>query len=88
MYYLAHAYIDRNSPVDKSRIAKSLRTSHAAGPRPTLQTFASEGAEAEFIALEIKRLIAHSGGILGWNDFVVLCVLCPLYAFYSFLTTS
>ncbi|KAF8518460.1 P-loop containing nucleoside triphosphate hydrolase protein [Gautieria morchelliformis] len=58
--------------LDKSRIAKSLRTSHAPGPRPTLQTFASEQAEAEFIALEIKRLVAHSGGMLGWKDFVVL----------------
>ena len=35
--------------------------------------FATEQAEAGFIATEIKRLIAHSGGMLGWNDFVILC---------------
>jgi hypothetical protein len=32
----------------------------------------SEYAEAAFIACEIKRLVAHSGGMLHWSDFVVL----------------
>ena len=31
-----------------------------------------EQVEAGFIAAEIKRLVAFSGGMLNWNDFVVL----------------
>lgn len=31
-----------------------------------------EHIEAGFIAAEIKRLVAFSGGMLNWNDFVVL----------------
>ena len=32
----------------------------------------SEYGEAEFIATEIKRLVAYTGGMLDWNDFVIL----------------
>jgi len=32
----------------------------------------SEHSESLFIAAEIKRLVAASGGMLGWGDFVVL----------------
>lgn len=28
--------------------------------------------ESKFVAAEIKRLVAYSGGMLNWNDFVVL----------------
>ena len=31
-----------------------------------------EQVEAGFIAAEIKRLIAFTGGMLSWSDFVVL----------------
>jgi DNA helicase II / ATP-dependent DNA helicase PcrA len=42
------------------------------GSVPVLRSFQSEHAEAAFIAVEIKRLVAHTGGMLGWGDFVVL----------------
>lgn len=58
--------------LDKSRIQKSLLTSHPPGTIPVLRSFPTEHAEAAFIAIEIKRLIAHMGGILRWGDFVVL----------------
>ncbi|KAF5367496.1 hypothetical protein D9758_003744 [Tetrapyrgos nigripes] len=57
---------------DKSRIQKSLVASHPAGITPTLRCFSSEQAEAAFIAGEIKRLVAHMGGLLRWGDFVIL----------------
>jgi DNA helicase-2/ATP-dependent DNA helicase PcrA len=59
-------------PLDKSRIPKTLHTSHPTGPIPVLRTFADEAQEAAFIAIEIKRLVAGGGGMLGWDDFVIL----------------
>jgi hypothetical protein len=43
------------------------------GSIPVLRTFSEEAQEASFIAIEIKRLVAGGGGMLGWGDFVVLC---------------
>ncbi|KAJ7229193.1 P-loop containing nucleoside triphosphate hydrolase protein [Mycena pura] len=57
---------------DKSRIPKRLLTSHPFGTTPVLLSFASEQAEATFIAVEIKRLVASMGGVLRWSDFAVL----------------
>ncbi|TFK81255.1 UvrD-helicase-domain-containing protein [Polyporus arcularius HHB13444] len=57
---------------DKNRIQKTLNTSHAKGPTPVLRAFPMEQVEAGFIAAEIKRLVAFSGGMLNWSDFVVL----------------
>ncbi|KAE9400182.1 UvrD-helicase-domain-containing protein [Gymnopus androsaceus JB14] len=57
---------------DKTRIQKSLRTSHPVGPIPVLRSFPSEHIEASFLAGEIKRIVAHMGGVLNWGDFVVL----------------
>ncbi|KAI0065105.1 UvrD-helicase-domain-containing protein [Artomyces pyxidatus] len=57
---------------DPSRIQKSLRTTHAIGPSPMLRCFPTEHSEALFIAAEIKRVIAYSGGMLSWKDFVIL----------------
>ncbi|KAJ7604586.1 P-loop containing nucleoside triphosphate hydrolase protein [Mycena polygramma] len=57
---------------DKSRIAKTLLTSHPSGTVPVLRSFPSEQAEANFIAVEIKRLVACMGGILRWGDFAIL----------------
>ncbi|KAF8896349.1 P-loop containing nucleoside triphosphate hydrolase protein [Infundibulicybe gibba] len=57
---------------DQNRIQRSLHTSHPAGIAPTLRSFATEQDEATFIAVEIKRLVAHMGGVLGWGDFVIL----------------
>ncbi|KAF8071911.1 P-loop containing nucleoside triphosphate hydrolase protein [Lyophyllum atratum] len=57
---------------DKTRIQKYLHTSHPAGSTPFLRAFVTEHAEAQFIAIEIKRLIAHMGGVLRWGDFAIL----------------
>ncbi|KAG5634226.1 hypothetical protein H0H81_002799 [Sphagnurus paluster] len=57
---------------DKTRIQKSLHTSHPAGSTPFLRAFPGEHMEALFIALEIKRLVAHMGGGLRWGDFAIL----------------
>ncbi|KAH9939503.1 UvrD-helicase-domain-containing protein [Amylocystis lapponica] len=57
---------------DKTRVPKTLHTTHPPGPLPVLQAFAHEHAEAAFIAREIKRLAACMGGLLNWSDFVVL----------------
>lgn len=61
-----------SSPSDKTRIPKSLHTAHASGTTPNLLCLESEYAEAAFIASEIKRLVAHTGGMLKWGDFVIL----------------
>jgi DNA helicase II / ATP-dependent DNA helicase PcrA len=29
---------------------------------------------AQFIAAEVKRLVAEFGGVLNWNDFAILCI--------------
>ncbi|KAJ7664695.1 P-loop containing nucleoside triphosphate hydrolase protein [Mycena rosella] len=57
---------------DKSRIPKTLLTSHPSGPTPVLRAFPSEHAEAAFIAVEIKRTVAYMGGVLRWGDFAIL----------------
>lgn len=53
---------------DPARVAKGLFTSHPAGPPVTLKVASSPQAEASFIATEVKRLIAHSGGMLNYGD--------------------
>ncbi|KAI0091225.1 P-loop containing nucleoside triphosphate hydrolase protein [Irpex rosettiformis] len=57
---------------DKSRIQKTLHTSHDVGPKPTLRLFSTAELEATSTAVEIKRVIASTGGMLGYNDFSVL----------------
>ncbi|KAF8839623.1 UvrD-helicase-domain-containing protein [Paxillus ammoniavirescens] len=57
---------------DNSRIPKTLRTSRPLGPRPMLRSFSTENDEASFLAYEINRLIAQTGGMLGYGDFAVL----------------
>ncbi|OJT03389.1 ATP-dependent DNA helicase PcrA [Trametes pubescens] len=57
---------------DKGRIQKTLHTAHPKGPVPVLRIFPIEQVEAAFVAAEIKRLVAYSGGMFNWGDFVVL----------------
>ncbi|KDQ15802.1 hypothetical protein BOTBODRAFT_31276 [Botryobasidium botryosum FD-172 SS1] len=57
---------------DKARINKGLHTSHGSGPTPSLIGVTNEIGEAAFIAREIKRLKAYSGGMLKWGDFAIL----------------
>ncbi|EPS95932.1 hypothetical protein FOMPIDRAFT_1131483 [Fomitopsis schrenkii] len=57
---------------DKKRVAKTLLATHPIGRRPMLQLHLNEYEEATFIATEIKHLVAATGGMLAWGDFVVL----------------
>lgn len=57
---------------DPRRPPKTLRTSHGPGMAPTLRECKNEHDEADFIAIEIKRLVAATGGMLKWNDFAIL----------------
>ena len=57
---------------DKSRVQKTLHTSHQRGSLPVLHPFPSDQLEAASLAFEIKRLLAYSGGMLSFNDFAVL----------------
>ncbi|KAG8737313.1 hypothetical protein FRC10_008353 [Ceratobasidium sp. 414] len=57
---------------DKQRPKKSLFTSHANGPKPLLREFSNAAEEAGFIAREIRRIIASSGGMVGFGDCAVL----------------
>ncbi|KAG7451185.1 UvrD-helicase-domain-containing protein [Guyanagaster necrorhizus] len=57
---------------DKNRIPKTLLSSHPSGITPVLRQCNNESHEASFIAMEIKRVMAHMGGALRWGDFAVL----------------
>ncbi|CCM04225.1 uncharacterized protein FIBRA_06392 [Fibroporia radiculosa] len=62
---------DESAP-DRTRIQKTLRTTQSNWAAPVLRKFPTEQIEAASIAAEIKRLIAFTGGMLAWSDFVVL----------------
>ncbi|UZJ56358.1 hypothetical protein CBS101457_005678 [Exobasidium rhododendri] len=57
---------------DSNRIDRGLYTSHPIGSKVVLKRHASSQHEASFVALEIKRLVAHSGGLLNYDDFAIL----------------
>lgn len=65
---------------DDARIEKSLFTSRGCGTTPTLYECDDEWREADAIAYEVKRLLAHGGGQLTYNDIAVLCKLCECTA--------
>lgn len=67
---------------DKQRVQKSLFTSHARGPTPLLRDFESATEEAGFIAREVRRVVASSGGMLGYADCAVLCELIPTILYF------
>jgi hypothetical protein len=60
------------TPSDRDRIPKNLYTSHPKSTPATLKLFSTPVIEASFIATEIKRLIAYSGGVLNHGDFAIL----------------
>ncbi|WWC68615.1 uncharacterized protein I206_102545 [Kwoniella pini CBS 10737] len=64
----AHAVVSQ----DRERIQKNLFTSHPRSTPVTLKVFSTPVIEASFIAWEIKRLIAYSGGTLNYGDFAIL----------------
>ncbi|BGP20389.1 ATP-dependent DNA helicase srs2 [Rhodosporidiobolus nylandii] len=57
---------------DTKRINKSLLTSHPTGSSVVLHHAPSAQDEAQFIAHQIKHLIAHLGGLVSYNDCAVL----------------
>ncbi|KAJ1028627.1 hypothetical protein NDA16_001793 [Ustilago loliicola] len=57
---------------DTSRVDKDLYTSHPRGLPVVLKCHGSAQLEAAYIASEIKRVIAHSGNMLNYNDVVIL----------------
>ncbi|KAH8099919.1 UvrD-helicase-domain-containing protein, partial [Cristinia sonorae] len=57
---------------DKDRLPKTLFTTHPTGPLPLLHQFENGRDEGQFIALEVKRIIAYTGGMLNHNDFAIL----------------
>jgi DNA helicase-2/ATP-dependent DNA helicase PcrA len=57
---------------DETRPPKQLQATHSAGQRPVLRKLPDAKAEADWIVMEIKRLIALSGGMLSLNDFAIL----------------
>jgi len=56
-----------------------LFTSHGKGYPVTLKSLPSAFVEAAYIAEEVKRLIAHSGNMLGHEDFAVLREFRPVF---------
>ncbi|WVW80167.1 hypothetical protein I302_102144 [Kwoniella bestiolae CBS 10118] len=64
----AHAVVSQ----DRARIQKTLFTSHPRSTPVTFKVFSTPVIEASFIAWEIKRLIAYSGGTLNYGDFAIL----------------
>lgn len=57
---------------DTSRPNKRLKATHAYGSLPTFRRLPSAFAEASWIVIEIQRLIALSGKMLNYSDFVIL----------------
>lgn len=61
---------------DKTRIPKTLHTSHPLGATPVVSEFTEQKEETTFMAQEIKRCVANMGGTLRWSDFVILRGSC------------
>jgi DNA helicase-2/ATP-dependent DNA helicase PcrA len=60
------------TPEQTRRANKGLFTSHGTGYPVTLRSHSDPEKEAHYIADEIRRLIAHSGNMLGHDDFAIL----------------
>ncbi|KAJ9112284.1 hypothetical protein QFC19_000703 [Naganishia cerealis] len=57
---------------DKNRVKKGLHTAHGTGIPVVLKQLSNGFTEAEYIADEIKRLRAHTGNLLTFDDFAIL----------------
>jgi DNA helicase-2/ATP-dependent DNA helicase PcrA len=57
---------------DETRPPKQLQATHSPGQRPILRKLPDARAEADWIVVEMKRLIALSGNMLNLNDFAIL----------------
>ncbi|KAL2803146.1 P-loop containing nucleoside triphosphate hydrolase protein [Aspergillus granulosus] len=63
---------------DPSRPAKKLQPTHTFGTLPVLRKLPSAYAEAQWIALEIKRCVGMTGKLLKYSDFAILLRSAPL----------
>ncbi|KZV90870.1 UvrD/REP type DNA helicase [Exidia glandulosa HHB12029] len=57
---------------DKNRIPKSLYSAHHEGTVPHLRQCRNERDEADFVAQQIKMIVAQTGGMLKYTDFAIL----------------
>ncbi|KAJ5095725.1 hypothetical protein NUU61_005081 [Penicillium alfredii] len=57
---------------DTTRPAKKLQPTHSYGTLPVLRKLPTANAEAQWMVLEIKRLVAMTGSLLRMSDFAVL----------------
>lgn len=57
---------------DTARPDKKLQPTHSHGTMPVLRKLPNASAEAHWMVLEIKRIMAMTGGILRMSDFAVL----------------
>lgn len=57
---------------DRTRPQKRLRATHCHGTRPVLRRLPNPNEEALWIASEIKRMVAMTGGLLMHSDFAIL----------------
>lgn len=60
------------APLDTTRINKSLKATHSMGLAPVLHLAPNAFEEADFIAAQIKHLVAHTGNLLDYGDFAIL----------------
>ncbi|KAL2858830.1 UvrD-helicase-domain-containing protein [Aspergillus pseudodeflectus] len=63
---------------DTSRPSKKLQPTHTFGTLPVLRKLPSAHAEAQWIALEIKRCVGMTGKLLKYSDFAILLRSAPL----------
>jgi DNA helicase-2/ATP-dependent DNA helicase PcrA len=59
-------------PADTSRIQKTLKATHPAGSSVVLHSALNAFEEADYIAGQIKMLIAHTGGQIHFGDIAIL----------------
>ncbi|POS86244.1 hypothetical protein EPUL_001152 [Erysiphe pulchra] len=57
---------------DSDRISKSIVPTNNIGTRPVIRKLLDAHKEAEWISLEIQRVIGMTGGLLNLNDFSIL----------------
>ncbi|KAL8281470.1 hypothetical protein RQP46_006154 [Phenoliferia psychrophenolica] len=57
---------------DTKRIKKSLKATHATGLSVVLHQAQNAPDEADFVARQIRHVVAHSGGLVDYGDVAVL----------------
>lgn len=57
---------------DTKRIKKSLKATHATGISVVLHQAQNAPDEADFVARQIKHIVAHTGGLVDYGDMAIL----------------